>query len=74
MKTFRGWLSERIDEPTPIGDLARDAFSDSEWKGRASKSLRLELERCNACDGAFSALDNAVRLYEMYKSGNNSNK
>lgn len=74
MKTFRGWLRDRIEESSPIGDLARDAFSDGEWSGRTAKSLSQELERCGACSNAERALEQAVKLYEMHVYANNKVK
>ena len=57
--TFGDWLKKRKNEDSPIGDLARDWFSDSERpRGRLTHKVMLaHLDDCPAaCDGAYRAL------------------
>lgn len=65
MQTFRGWLRSHIKEDTPIGDLARDALSDKDWKGRSVDSLYSHLRYTfpEPCLGAWGALAEAAFQY-----------
>ncbi|MBA3313634.1 MAG: hypothetical protein H0T47_10160 [Planctomycetaceae bacterium] len=43
--TFREWLATRADEPTPFGDLARDALRDPFWRDHSHQSLLRSMQR-----------------------------
>lgn len=56
--TFNAWLRKQQRRADPIGDLARDAFSDPKWPATA-RTQRQYLLGVNACEGALVALDRA---------------
>ena len=58
-----------MDEDSPIGDLARDTFRDSEWTGRSADSLAKLMSKHNPCIGAWVAFKSAKKAYAEY-SGN----
>lgn len=70
--TFSEWLTRFIDDPTPLGDLARDWTADGcrppeplFWPG-----LRDHLRyQHDACDLAIEAAATAWRLYLHEKTG-----
>lgn len=63
--TFWQWLQKQKKRHDPVGDLARDAFSDREWhKPQTFKAWRNHLTDVGACDGAQEALNTAWREYE----------
>ena len=61
--TFRGWLKTCRDRDDPVGDLARDAFRDPNWKGRTVESLRSRIEAKGADDLVIEALKLAEAQY-----------
>ena len=63
--TFRAWLAQHEYEDSPIGDLAKDALSDSTWVGDTYLSLHSHLLLKGACYQAFEALDMADRRYML---------
>lgn len=65
VKTFRAWLWDFLESDCPIGDLARDAKLDSEWKGLSAASLNTRLRNLGADgQGAREAMSKAAKLYQ----------
>ncbi|WP_309032534.1 YozE family protein [Streptomyces alfalfae] len=68
---FRTWLiTHHADEQSPIGDLARDVRSDTDWPTAVSDELavyRDHLEAMDAVDEALEALDDAWDAYEAQR-------
>ncbi len=58
--TFRQWLKQQMHRPDAVGDLARDALADAEWRGWTVQSLRREMQRLHAIPAAFAAVDRAA--------------
>jgi uncharacterized protein YozE (UPF0346 family) len=56
--TFNAWLRRQRHRQDPVGDLARDAFSDPHWPPVA-RHQRKYLVGVNSCEGAMAALDRA---------------
>lgn len=66
--TFRQFLRSHRDEQTAIGDLARDALIDPEWKGqRSADSLRTVLNAAGASQAAHETLDGAEAAYNAMR-------
>ena len=64
IKNFREFLQTYLEEDSPLGDLARDSFSNPFWRGTTINSLKKQLKDLHACNGAWKALNEAIRLYE----------
>ena len=63
--TFKQYLKQHLEEDTMVGDLARDAFKDPEWKGKSSaSSLEACLVKRRTCAGAWEAFEMAKAEYE----------
>ena len=66
--SFREWMMQFIDQPTPYGDLVRDMKSDHdlpESNKRYDIERYLDLER-SACENALMTFQNAYDDYEIY--------
>ncbi|HYH68591.1 MAG TPA: hypothetical protein VD866_28115 [Urbifossiella sp.] len=63
--SFRDWLLQRIEDDTPVGDLARDATRDPDWEGDTPASLRQSMARHHACWAACVTLEDAARRWEV---------
>lgn len=63
---FSQFLKGFLEENSPIGDLARD-FVFTKSKATTYNGIKKQLEKYNACNGAFEALEKA---YELFKKEN----
>jgi len=65
MTTFIAWLAQYEDEPTPIGDLARDVRQDECFTGKTAEGLRRHIRsRHGVVDSSYvNALDAAEKRY-----------
>ena len=62
--TFREFLKTRRKDQNAIGDIARDALIDPEWKGqRTVESLRRVFENSGAAENWRNALEKAITAY-----------
>lgn len=63
--TFNQWLSNQTTRRDPIGDLARDVKTDSEWPSRKTLAgLQSYLEKQHAGEGAIKALKAAWQEWQ----------
>lgn len=67
--SFNQWLKGRIEENTPVGDLARDVRVDRNWpKQDSNKRIFTKyMKDINASDGAVEALNTAWKRYMNHK-------
>lgn len=68
MKTFRQWLLTKLNEDSPIGYLANDAFNDDGWTGDTSISLISRMSVFNLQQNIIEAWEEADKQYNLYKS------
>ena len=70
-KSFYSWLLQFKNDDTAIGDLARDARSDSEFPRRSISYGHLEkyLESKHACDAAMRVFTEAFDKYKAARDG-----
>lgn len=61
--TFYRWLHQQISRNDRIGDLARDAFADSQLKPFGYITLRRHMIASRACDEAMEAAKAAHAEY-----------
>lgn len=70
---FKSWLSRYKDVDRPIGDLAQDVLSDSNFPLLNVKDKKIGLNylqyECGACSGAIEAYKNAFKLYISNQKG-----
>lgn len=70
--TFRSWLKKQRKRIGPVGDLARDTFTDDGIplpRRMTKKTLLAHMEQhYNPCDGALSALDEAYSEFQSEKA------
>jgi hypothetical protein len=60
--TWGRWLKAQRFRDDPIGDLARDWLTDCGHRKYSSPGgVRKELDRHRACEGAYEALDEAIK-------------
>lgn len=64
-KSFKNWLKLQTERNDPVGDLARDAFSDVNWDG-TMRSLFVTVQDTDAED----AYDQSVMEYRRHKRKN----
>ncbi|MFE5620977.1 YozE family protein [Streptomyces virginiae] len=59
--TFRGWLAQFTDSPTPLGDLARLATDDPAWPNEPDRLPTYidYLEQAGATPAEFQTLTDA---------------
>lgn len=67
--TFYRWLHHQISRNDWIGDLARDAFADSQLKRFGYITLRRHMLACRACDEAMEAAKAAHAEYLQQRAG-----
>jgi uncharacterized protein YozE (UPF0346 family) len=71
---FTAWLFRQRHRDDPIGDLARDAFHDSDWPRRATRFDEFErcLDKADACQEAQRALLRAWGEWDGAQTGDGS--
>jgi len=68
--TFTSWLSFNRWRSDPIGDLARDAYTDPLWPHACHyKQFRVYLEGRHARDAVLESLNAAWNEFELYFGG-----
>ncbi|MBD2250994.1 hypothetical protein [Nostoc parmelioides] len=73
-KTFRSWLRQFKGKDSPYGDLATDAFDDSNWTGNTVKSLAIAMVMGHPCYEAWATFRDAARAYITSMGGTNRQK
>lgn len=61
--TFRTWLWMFLEDDSPMGDLAKDAKADSEWRGQSVYSLEDRLNELEASQAAKDTLTQAKTMF-----------
>ena len=65
--TFTQWLRKQQKRKSPLGDLARDAISDSSWPNASDlETYNDHLLSMSACSNALAALKKAWKTYKNF--------
>ena len=63
--TFYSWIGQFKNEDSPMGDIAKDIYSDKDFpkKAKTLKPIKEYLESKSACGSFLSVLDKAFEMY-----------